>query len=337
MFMLLLASFWLAPNGPSATLLSSRSNIDFGDVQTLSHHETTLQLRNTTNRTIRIRGTDADCVCLTSTLSSRSLAPGECLTWTARLNTCDYTGEVRRHIWLETEDPEIPKLAIPVRYRVLPEVYVQPEFVPLGLFGDQPGDVEFTICAWSKEPVRLLATSSTDPRVEVQLKDDVVRVDSPATVRVRINGPFAAEAFSAEVFIETTSADVPRLRIPLFGDAGCIANCEQRELDLGLIPFGAAPKQILSFSLHADVVLAAARTEPAHIDVPNIERTKAGAVLTITSASNLPIGTFRGMLLLETTSNGQTRIIRFPYRGRIIENAPRPVTDELPGRTVTTR
>jgi hypothetical protein len=317
-----IAPLWLVAvataSGP--VLKVDQRVVDFGVVPREASRERVLHVRNHGARPVRLLATDADCTCLFSELSADRLEPGAAAEWRVTLETCDYTGEVRRHVWLDSDDPDRPRLKVPVRYRVVEELFTEPSFVPLGLIVDDPLELVVPVKTADDQTVELLSASCTDPYVEVLIEADQVTRQEPGRLRVRVHGPVPEGRFRPVIWVDTTSAAVPRLRIPAYGESLAGLRCDCRAAAFGEIPLGTSGTSTVIFSWEPGVRVGGIRTSNETVDVTAIDRDDSQAVVTLKSSARLELGEFRGFLIVEV-NNGQARKVRLPYRGRIVEPA----------------
>lgn len=292
--------------------------IDFGTVARASCHERVLHVVNRSQDTLALCGTDSDCTCLTSGVTPGALAPGGEADWTIVLNTCDYLGDVRRHVWIRTDRRELPQLRLPVRYEVVPEVYAEPGMLSLGLIGPAGADAQAEIRTCSEQSVPLSAATCSAPAVEVQLLGEQATRSQPARLLIRVQSPPASGPLQATVWVETGSGDVPRLRIPLAGEAIAGLRCDRREVVFDAAALGSSQEETLTFTCDPAVQVGGIRTSNEALDVKTVQRDGARVSVTLRSDPKLPLGRFQGCLILDVR-DGEPRKVRVPYRGRVIE------------------
>ena len=295
----------------------SAAGLDFGTVAPQSCHQRSLQVVNLTKCPVRLLDSDADCDCLCGTLDMTALEPGAQTRWQITLNTCDYLGEARRFAWVQTDHAQHRLLKLPVRYRVVPEVFAEPEFVSLGLLGSDEVAVEVQVRTLGEEPVHLLQATCSTPGVFVDLLDEQVSSTLPATVHISVCPPVPEGSFRPTVFVESDSAAVPRLRIPLLGESVRGLRADRRALVFEQVPLGTSQTQRLTLTHDPGVHVGGARTVDDAVDVQSVEREGEKVVITLRTSPRLPLGTFRGMLILEV-NNGTARKLKLPYCGQVV-------------------
>lgn len=301
----------------SAGLVVDRSAIDFGTLARFEARERLLRVTNHGSAPLILLGSDSDCSCLTSETLRRALPPGEATDWRVSVTTCDYVGEVRRSVWLMTDRADAPRTRVAVRYHVVPEVYAEPDLVALGLLGDESLDAAIEIRTFARRPIRLLAVGCDSPYVEVELASDRVSAGAPAKLRVKIHTPVPEGRYRPVIWVETDSEDVPRLRIPLYGESVRGLSSDRREVVFEAVPLGSQETRSVELTWAPPVRVAGLWTSNESVEIQKSERRAGGWVLVLGNNPKLPLGIFRGFLIVEV-DDGQARKIRIPFRGRVV-------------------
>jgi len=85
---------------------------DFGEVLKGSLVIHTFALTNVGDETLTINRVRTSCGCTTTTLSNTSLAPGESVGLESVFDTWGYGGRVLKSIFVESNDPDTPRLTL---------------------------------------------------------------------------------------------------------------------------------------------------------------------------------------------------------------------------------
>jgi hypothetical protein len=302
----------------SGGLRTDRAAIDFGTVPRFATRSAQVSLRNDAGRTIKIQGTDSNCSCLASEVEARRLGPGERTAWKVLLETCDYVGEVRRHVWINSDAADRPRFKIPIRYRVVPELFIEPPFAALGLIGEEPIETVIEVKTAGEQTLHLGQATCNDPLVEALIEDPTVTRNKPGRIRLLVHGPVPEGRFRPTVSLETTSFAVPRLNIPLFGESVKGLRSDRREIVFDEIALDSSQTGRITLFCDPGVQVAGIRTADRTVDVQQIKREPEAIAVTLRSHPQLPLGRFQGFLVLEV-NNGRSRKIKLPFRGRVIE------------------
>lgn len=292
------------------------SALDFGLVTAGDHPARTLTLRNDSAERIEIGDVGADCRCLRFTCETRQIAPHGALTGEVHLEVCGgYLGQVRRRAWLRTQGQGV--VSVPVRYRVVPAVFTEPDVAALGLIDGEPVEVEIAIRTLSAEPIRLLGVEADDPALEVRLLDDRVARPAPARLRLRLQGPVPVGHYQPRVTVHVASEEMPNLRVPVWGESVPGLRCDQREIDFGDVRPAERPTQHVEIRHDGRVQVGPIRTSGDAAALSQVSREEGMIRIALAPGPRLPLGDFAGYLVLEV-NDGRNRTVRIPYRGRVL-------------------
>jgi len=310
-------AFGADPTAPQTALTVTPRAVDFGRVARHCHGERALCVANRSDQPVRLGGSGSDCTCLTNSIDAEVLEPGVATQWRVRLDACEYVGEVRRHVWLEIDDPTDRRLKVPVRYEVVPDVFCEPSLVSLGLIVSEAVEAEVSVKTLSDQPIEVLAARCTDPAVAVDLQDEVVTRARLARLRIRLATPLPEGPYTSIVWLETTSPEVPRLRVALRGESITGLDCDRREVVFDAVPLGTCQTQRVTLVQDTDVHVGGVRTTNEAVEVEAVQRGGNRVVVTLRSSSKLALGRFQGQLILEV--NGRlARKVKLPYRGQVV-------------------
>jgi hypothetical protein len=305
--------------GLAQSLRVTPAALDFGDVAPGASLERVVSISNVADRDIRLAGCGSACACLTCTVSGPLLPAGSRSDWLIRLDVCpDQSGDACRQVWLRSDAPGCAAIRLPVRYRVVPAVFCEPQLVSLGVLDGGPIECEVEIRTVLEEPLALADVGCDDPRIELDLLDDRVSLGDPARLVVRALGPWPEGRLRATVRVETASPAVPVLRVPVFGEVISGLRSDQPEVNFQSVPLGRSAQRDLELTCTDGVMVVDARTTSSSVEVAHFRRRAHGTIVTLRSDAHLGLGSFRGFVTIEVNTGGHNRILRLPYRGRVI-------------------
>lgn len=300
---------------PGAISVSAAA-IDFGDVPRDAVRVRTVELVNRGGTPIALGRTDADCTCLSGVLSEGNLEAGARRTWTITLSTCDYVGEVRRSVWLVHDGNRL--CTLPVRYRVVPPIYPEPAFASVGWLAHDDGQGSVEIRSVSGSPARILDVTSSSDDVVACVEQGVITPDAPGTIRVQfIEAGLPPGPIKATVTVHTDSADVPTIRIPVHGESGAPITLAGTAAQFGAVALNSGAK--VSIALRGDGEVRGVRCSGDVLEVAEITRRPSEATVRLRVRDREPLGTFQGFVTFDTMAGGESRTLRLPYWGRIVE------------------
>jgi hypothetical protein len=202
-------------------------------------------------------------------------------------------------------------------------VYPEPGMVAMGLIGDESVEQEVEIRAAEDEQVLLVAARSKDGLVEAEILQPVVSANQPGRIRVRVQGPVPEGPLHGVVLVETSHPTCPEVRISVFGEGLHGIRSDVREVVFGAVPFRATQKQTVVVTCDADVQVRSVRASSPSVAVEEVRREGERVIVTVRTQPDLPLGGFRGCLLLEVGS-GPVRKVKLPFRGQVVVADGRP-------------
>ncbi len=311
----------LAPVGVAdSKLVPTTAAIDFGQVRPFAELERTIRFSNTSSEAVRVCGTGSDCVCLSGQVPELQVEPGASGIWHIRLETCDYIDEVRRSVWLTTE-PGI-RVSVPVRYRVVPEVFCEPDFASLGIFrGDGHTPVVANVGVHTIEDAgfEILAAEPDDPRLECTVTSSRVAAGEPGRVQVLLQQAVESGAFRPTVWVTTTSVEVPRIRLPIFATATADTVSEDQLIDFGQVSFGTVERQGFSI-IHGTTSRIGRVSLRGNDDLSLLEvRRSPGETSIRFSAAGRVLGRIEGRMQVQILEGDVEVKAVIPIRGAVVE------------------
>ncbi len=105
---------------PSPSPLSDIADVwDFGQVKEGDVLKHEFIFENTTERSLEIKDVNTSCGCTASDVKKRKLSIGESTPLDVKFNSKGYSGQVKQHIYVITDDPEEPLSKFVIKGRVI--------------------------------------------------------------------------------------------------------------------------------------------------------------------------------------------------------------------------
>ncbi|MCJ7751062.1 MAG: DUF1573 domain-containing protein [Armatimonadetes bacterium] len=141
---------------------------DFGTMYQAEQVKHAFILRNVGNALLRIEKTKATCGCTVVAPEKRELASGESTPLNVTFRSGSMSGQVLKHVYVDTNDPAEPRVTLTVQGQVKAEIKVSPPGVYLGTL--LAGDIvqrEIQITPVEVGAFKILEVSSDSPAVSV--------------------------------------------------------------------------------------------------------------------------------------------------------------------------
>lgn len=307
---------------PIVTVKPDREQVDFGTLQVYAKGTAAIRVTNVGPEPITVQRTGADCTCLSSRCLPFALLPRQSMAWNITLDTCDYVGEVRKNIWLTFDAPHLPPLKLPVRYRVVPDIFVEADFVSLGLVGKDALETIVPIQTLRTNPVGLLEARCDSKWLRAWLESDRTSADSPARLHLVYDGGATEEFPDITLWVLTDSPELPRLRVPVFVSLAPGVRCDQQLIDFGHVPLNTSAEGKVELAFDGNGRVEDVRSSNASVEIAGTTSSESSTRITLRTRPDLPLGCFRGFVSLQLNSGpGASRRARLPYFGRVVETA----------------
>jgi hypothetical protein len=98
------------------------SAYDFGEIPAAEPVTTRIQVRNNGRRTLHITGVRTSCGCTTAKVENDTLGPGETTDLAVTFDPLAHDGlygPLLRIVYVQSDDPDVPELEIPINVTVL--------------------------------------------------------------------------------------------------------------------------------------------------------------------------------------------------------------------------
>jgi len=202
-------------------LLGERS-YDFGTVPrgpTLLH---SFHLTNSTSGPIHINSVRASCSCVSASISSTDLAPGETATLVVRLDTSRVHGFTQKAIYVHLDQPQGEEVPFRVQTTIREDVVLSPDSLAFGRVkrGSSP-EANVTARFFSSADCQTVVATCDSPCVEVSVRK-VPGDATPASYQItaRLRPDFPVGTWYSTVWLATDNPALPRLQIPLTVEVG---------------------------------------------------------------------------------------------------------------------
>jgi len=190
---------------------------NFGEVIQQTKYTCSFIYSNTGTGTLRISRVRTSCGCTAVTPSRRELAPGEQGEIKVIFNSEHFTGNVVKHIYVHTTDPDNSIIRLEVRALVLAELAAAPAHIDFGNLRQGENIETLTeIYSPAGKPFTIEQISTQPEVLKTELEETIK--GKRYKLHVRLSDNPQAGSFADVITVRTSITDTP-LRIPV---AGCI-------------------------------------------------------------------------------------------------------------------
>ena len=288
-----------------------------GQQERITHH---YKLKNVGKGDLTITSVRAPCDCIATLLSSKTISPGATGVIRVAFETRKYKGKQTKSIFVQSNDPDEPKIELKISGVVKTEFTLEPEFLHFG-------DVErgktvaktINLVQIGKEHLRL-------NRIEVNEKYFSTRLSSfkdkphkrfKVDIRLKPNAPVGR--INEVITLHTNLKRHPRIEIPICGNMLGRIRVKPQMLSLGSIKKGAssAKKIELRATDQRDFKIVKVKSSLPFLSTKaSVVGKNKGFEVTINVAKKAPAGRLRGEIAIYTDDPDQM-VIKVPVYGLI--------------------
>jgi len=190
---------------------------DFGTVMIGEPVEHEFAFRNVGDATLQIIKVRTSCGCTAALVTKEEVPPGGEGRVKTTFRTTNYKGTQRKSIYVETNDPEQPRVTL----RLSGEVKVEVEVSPAMIYARDlvPGESRpYKLVVKRSDGEELRITKVTASRPEIHVGEPEVRDDGSYEVEVTLGPDLPEGRLNGQVTIETDSARQPRVSVRIYAN-----------------------------------------------------------------------------------------------------------------------
>ncbi|HTK81989.1 MAG TPA: DUF1573 domain-containing protein [Bacteroidota bacterium] len=134
-----------------------------------------LTIQNVGRDTLVINNVHTSCGCTVAKLSSDRILPGKREKLTVTIDSKDIQGDIKRDVYIASNDTASPKLDLVFRGTIITVVVVTPRYVNFGKAKiGQPVQRHVTLKNTVSDTIRVRTATSPDEQITIQLADSVI-------------------------------------------------------------------------------------------------------------------------------------------------------------------
>jgi len=270
-----------------------------------------------------IKAVKPSCGCVAALLSSKEIPPGVSAVVEASFNTGKYEGKETKTIYVYSNDPDKPEIALEIAGEIKTEVAVKPDFL---YFGDVEKGRAIT------KTISLIQIGEKQlslNRVEVAEEYFVTRTSNfedghqkgfKIDITLKPNAPIGR--FTEVMTLHTNLSRHPRIDIPICGDVLGRIRVKPQMLSLGTLTKGSSPADKIEIipigrkQFHITKVTS----DPSFLSTVVSPAKDNGQVeIAVKVDKNAPLGKLVGNVNIYTDDIGQP-LIRVPVYGLIAQS-----------------
>ncbi len=150
--------------------LQTTPTFSFGKVYKGSRPTQLVTVRNVGRDTLNIIDVSAQCGCTAAMISKQRIAPSDSGKLSITFNTAAYEGLVTKHVYVQTNDPSVPRMTIEFSANVIQSITMDPTYVSFNVTTlDTTCSKIIKLTNTSKQSIRIFSATSEMQGLRVSL------------------------------------------------------------------------------------------------------------------------------------------------------------------------
>lgn len=205
----------MAANGPRLEVEPILA--DFGKIRQGAQVEQIFHLKNTGDAPLVIGQVKTSCGCTAALPSKTSFAPGEEGEIRAVFNSKGFSGEIKKSIYVYSNDKSRTFMEVVMHGQVVPEIEVSPTVLEAGTVEvGTTQEVQAEIFNHGATPLALKRIEVLATGVEVPFEEQTIPAGGSVRLLVKITPPAGSERVTGYLVVHTDRADLSIIRIPIY-------------------------------------------------------------------------------------------------------------------------
>lgn len=228
-----------APAGTWAEGMFDELVRDFGVVPrgpTLTH---SFKLTNNTQHTAQVTSVRVSCGCVSATVMSGTLTPGQSTVVLAQMDTRRFTGAKTVTIYVQFGQPEFQEVRLTVSAFGRDDIAIQPDNLAFGAVARGSAPSKAANIVFTGQSMKLVSVSAESNYVQLAAREVVGNLGEfryEVTAKLRPDTPVGK--WYTDVWLNTSNPASPRIRVPLSVDVEPALNLSPGALTLGTLKSG---------------------------------------------------------------------------------------------------
>ncbi|MFH1143747.1 MAG: DUF1573 domain-containing protein [Candidatus Eisenbacteria bacterium] len=293
---------------------------DFGTVPQGGIFTTEVTIRNEGTAVLNIFDVASDCGCTAAQLPDTVLVPGEETQLIVTFASHAFSGRVLKHIFIETNDPGMPRSSLGLTAFVRPWIRVEPDGLEFGNVpaGSTPAQI-VTLTSAAGDGLKILKLDYPNELFAADVEQAISGDSLVHRVRFRILPGARLGAFRTHADLQTNHPKADHVRLRLNGQIHGFFRVDPTTLSFGQLRAGTERTRQVRLLATAPgrhrVIAASSTDERLAVRVQKLDGDRDYAVL-LTLPATMPPGSIKAALIIETDDPAQPRL-EIPVRGRV--------------------
>ena len=293
---------------------------DFGTVLQDAVYHTDVRLRNQGTSPLRITKVTTDCGCTVAEIPDSTLAPGAETVLKISFATRTFSGQVRKTIFIETNDPGLPRATLAITAFVRPAIRLDPGEIDFGNVPcGQTAVRTLTLRSAARDKLQITSVQCPEGLVTAEVRESLEGDTLVHQVQFRLRPDAPAGSFRKSAQLDLNHPQTHRVRVKLTGQVHGFFLPDATSISFGQLKQGVTRTRQLRLTATAPgihrVQSAVCNDAGVGVEVQPLEGGRDFAVR-LTLPPDRPPGPVKARLTIMTDDPLQPRI-EIPVLGRV--------------------
>jgi len=185
---------------------------DFGEVGPLTYNHCKFKFTNTGTGILKIGKIKATCGCTVPELDKKEYSPGESGEMSVRYHTNKRAGNTKKILYVNTNDPNNPRVPITVKAKIVIKIEFKPERLNLSLKDENAGCPNITITSKDNQPFSIKGFKSSGQSITADY--DVLEKATSFVLKPKVNMERLGKSLRGNISIDLTHPEGKNISIP---------------------------------------------------------------------------------------------------------------------------
>ena len=192
------------------------TEFSFGKVYKGTRPTQIMTIKNVGSDTLNITEVSAQCGCTATMMSKQKLAPSDSGNLSISFNTGGYNGQVTKHVYLKSNDPQEPDLTIEFMANVVQSLNPEPDRISFMISKTESTYSKvITLTNMAKESIKILSVKTEFPDLKVSLLKNQLMPGEQTELQAVLH-VFRPVPNQGTIELKTDHLTQPKIDIPVF-------------------------------------------------------------------------------------------------------------------------
>jgi hypothetical protein len=196
--------------------IQATQQFSFGKVYKGSRPSQILTITNVGKDTLNISDVSAQCGCTAALISKQKIAPADSGKLSISFNTSSYEGPVTKRVYVQSNDPTVPKMTIEFTANVIQSISADPSFITFMISSlDTTCSKVVRLTNMTKQSIKILSVDAQMEGLKVSLLQNQLMPGEQTDLQITFH-PVKPDLVQSVITLKTDDPGQSNVEIKLF-------------------------------------------------------------------------------------------------------------------------